>query len=134
MDRDPSESPTEPASTSAGAPPAPRSSDRSRTPPLPQLVTELRDMVVAYLKQQTLVPLKALGRYVGFGLLGSLLLGFGVVFLGLSGLRALQTETGETFTGDWSWVPYVIMVVVLVLGGALVWLLRTATRAEKEAR
>ena len=57
-----------------------------------------------------------------------------VVFLGLSGLRALQTETGSTFTDDWSWVPYVIMVVVLVLGGALVWLLRTAAHAEKEVR
>ena len=35
----------------------------------------------------------------------SLLLGLGVVLLGVGGLRALQTETGETFTGDWSWAP-----------------------------
>jgi hypothetical protein len=146
MDRDPSESPTEPASSGSGAPAPPspptpppaaraaRASDRSRTPPLPQLFTELRELVISYVKQQTLVPLKQLGRYVGFGLLGSLLFGFGVVFLALSGLRALQTETGSTFTDDWSWVPYVIMVFVLVLGGALVWLLRTAARAEKEAQ
>ena len=65
---------------------------------------------------------------MGFGLLGSLLFGFGVVFLALSGLRALQTETGTTFTGDWSWVPYLIMIFVLALGGALVWLLRTASK------
>jgi hypothetical protein len=121
MDPDPSASPTEPASN-------------RRPPPLPQLFTELRDLVVTYVRQRTLVPLKQLGRYVGFGLLGSLLLGFGVVFLALSGLRALQTETNGTFSGDWSWVPYLIMVVALMLGGALVWLLRTATRAEKEAR
>ena len=106
-------------------------SSRSRTPPLPQLVMELRDLVITYVKQQTLVPLQQLGRYVGFGLLGSLLLGFGVVFLGLSGLRALQTETGSTFTGDWSWVPYVIMVLALAIGAVLVWLLRSATRAQK---
>lgn len=139
MDPDQSASPTEPASTATPAlPPAPASGSGSggnrRPPPLPQLVTELRDLVVTYVKQQTLVPLKQLGRYVGFGLLGSFLLGIGVMFLGLSGLRALQTETNGTFSDDWSWVPYVIMVVALIFGGALVWLLRTASRAEKEAR
>jgi hypothetical protein len=121
--------PTSPAANppTPGPPPAPK-----RTPPLPQLVTELRDLVVSYVKQQTLVPLQSLGRYIGFGVLGSLLLGFGVLFLGMSGLRALQTETGDTFSGDWSWVPYLIMFVALLLLGALVWVARTARRAEKE--
>ena len=145
MDSDPGASPPEPPTeppamptpampTPAPPAPAPHAGDRRHTPPLPQLITELRELVVTYVKQQTLVPLKQLRRYVGFGLLGSLLFGFGIVFLGLSGLRALQTETGSTFTGDWSWVPYVIMIFVLALGGALVWLLRTAASAEKEAR
>jgi hypothetical protein len=130
--------PTPPGRTppvSSTAPPSPTTaapSSRKRPPPLPQLVTELRDLVVTYLKQQTIVPLQQLGRYVGFGILGSLLLGFGVLFLAMSGLRALQTETGDTFSGDWSWVPYLIMFVVLLLGAALVWLARTARRAEKE--
>jgi hypothetical protein len=118
---------TTPPSSSTAA-----SSARRRPPPLPQLVTELRDLVVTYLRQQTILPLQQLGRYVGFGILGSLLLGFGVLFLAMSGLRALQTETGDTFSGDWSWVPYLIMFVVLLLGAALVWLARTARRAEKE--
>jgi hypothetical protein len=123
-------SPT-PGPAPAGTAPGARG---SRTPPLPQLVTELRDLVVTYVKQQTIVPLQQLGRYIGFGLLGSLLLGFGVVFLGMSGLRALQTETGSTFTGDWSWVPYLIMVVTLILGAGLVWGLRGAARAERRAQ
>jgi hypothetical protein len=114
-------------------PPAP-STVGGRTPPLPQLVVELRDLVITYVKQQTLVPLQQLGRYIGFGLAGSLLLGFGVLFLALSGLRALQTETGDTFTGDWSWVPYVIVMVALLLGGALAWAARGARRARREAR
>jgi hypothetical protein len=118
--------PTPPGST----PPA--SSAAKRTPPLPQLVTELRELVVTYFKQQTLIPLQQLGRYVAFGILGSLLLGFGVLFLAVAGLRALQEETGDTFSGDWSWVPYLIMFVVLLFGAALVWLARTARRAEKE--
>jgi hypothetical protein len=104
----------------------------TRTPPLPQLVTELRDLCVRYVREQTVVPLQKLGRYVGFGVLGSLMLGFGVVFLGMAGLRALQDETGDTFSGEWSWVPYLIMFVALLLGAALVWVARTARRAEKE--
>jgi hypothetical protein len=127
MDPDPSVT-TPAAAASSGA------ARGSRTPPLPQLVTELRDLVVTYVRQQTVIPLKQLGRYVAFGIGGSLLLGFGVVFLAMSGLRALQTETDGTFDGDWSWVPYVIMVFLLAVGGALVWLLRTARKAERESR
>jgi hypothetical protein len=119
---------TAPPSSSAEA----ASSTRKRPPPLPQLVTELRDLCVRYVREQTVVPLQKLGRYVGFGVLGSLMLGFGVVFLGMAGLRALQDETGDTFSGDWSWVPYLIMFVALLLGAALVWVARTARRAEKE--
>ncbi len=124
--------PTQPVPTgpTSSASPPPTASHRS--PPLPQLVIELRDLVVTYLKQQTLVPLQKLGRYIGFGVLGSLLMGFGVLFLGVSLLRLLQEHTGDTFTGDWSWVPYLITFVALLLGGALVWLARTARRTEKE--
>jgi hypothetical protein len=120
-----------PPTGAASATSAPASQGK-RPPPLPQLVTELRDLVVRYFREQTLVPLQKLGRYIGFGVLGSLLLGFGVVFLGLSGLRALQDETGDTFAGDWSWVPYLIMFVALLFGAGLVWIARTARRAEKE--
>jgi hypothetical protein len=43
----------------------------------------------------------------------------GVGLLMLSALRFFQTETGSTFQGHLSWVPYVIMLVVaLVLAGA----------------
>ena len=123
-----------PPAASSPAPAAVTPPSDHRSPPLPQLVTELRDLVVSYFKQQTVVPLQRLGRYIGFGLAGSLLLGFGVVFLAMSALRALQEETGDTFTGDWSWVPYVIVIVALALGGTLVWLARGARRLKKEAR
>ena len=89
-------------------------------------------MVVTYFRQQTLVPMQKLGRYIGFGVLGSLLLGFGVLFLAMSGLRAIQDETGDTFSGDWSWVPYVIMFAVLLFGAVLVWLARMARGDEEE--
>src|SRR5258708_5952700 len=102
--------------------------------PLPQLVLELRDLVVAYVKQETLVPLRQLGRYVIFGVLGSLLLGLGVVLLGIGGLRALQTETGSTFGGDWSWAPYLIVFAALLVGGAVTWKTRNAGLRRAERR
>ena len=102
-----------------------------RAVPLPQLFLELRELVVTYVKEQTLVPLKALGRYLGYGVLGSVLLGGGVVLLAMAGLRALQTETGDTFTGDWSWAPYLMVIAALTLGATMVWLVGTSRRAER---
>ena len=102
--------------------------------PLPQLVLELRDLIVAYAKQETVVPLKQLGRYIGFGIVGSFLLGLGVVLLGVGGLRALQTETGSTFAGDWSWAPYGIVFLALGFGGAVTWKVRNSRRDRKARR
>jgi hypothetical protein len=75
---------------------------------VPALLTELWDLVRAYVKQETVEPVKGLGRVVGWGLAGSLFLAIGLVLLALAGLRALQTETGDTFAGNWSWAPYLI--------------------------
>jgi hypothetical protein len=104
----------------------------SASAPLPQLVVELKEMVVDYVMQETVVPLRNLGRYISFGIVGSFLLGLGVALLGVGLLRALQTETGSTFTGDWSWAPYGIVVVVMLLGGALTWKTRAGWRNRKE--
>jgi hypothetical protein len=105
-----------------------------QTAPLPQVVRELWELIVAYFKQETVIPLKQLGRYVAFGLLGALLLGFGVLLLAMSGLRALQEETGTTFTGNWSWAPYGILFVALLLGGAVTWKARGVRRDRRDRR
>jgi hypothetical protein len=110
----------------------PEAASSRRNPPLPQLVSELWELAVTYVRQQTWVPIRDLGRYVAFGVAGSLLLGVGVILLAVGGLRALQTETGDTFHGDWSFAPYLLVVVALLLGGALTWTARGARR--KEAR
>jgi hypothetical protein len=80
---------------------------------LPALAAELWDLVRAYAKQETVEPMKGLGRYAAWGLAGSVVLSVGLVLLLLGGLRALQTQTGTTFTGNWSWAPY-----LLTLAGA----------------
>jgi hypothetical protein len=67
-------------------------------------------LVVDYAKQETVEPLKGLQRWIGAGAGGSLLIATGVSLVLLAALRALQTETGTTFTGNWSWVPYLIVL------------------------
>ncbi len=76
------------------------------------------DLVVAYAKQETIEPLKGLGRWISAGAGGSMLIATGISLVLLAALRALQTETGSTFTGNWSWVPYLIVLVgaVAVIG------------------
>ncbi len=79
---------------------------------LPNLATELLDLVRACAKQETIEPIKGLGRFVAFGVAGSLLLGTGSVLLALAVLRAVQTETGSVFDGNWSFAPYLLTLVV----------------------
>ncbi len=78
---------------------------------LPTMAGELWELVVAYAKQQTVDPLGRLGRFLRFGVPGALLTGVGLVLLATAGLRALQTETGDTFDGRRSWMPYLILLI-----------------------
>ena len=92
-----------------------RAGDKS----LPTLASELWQLVLSYLKQETVDPLKGLLRFVGFGIAGSMLLSLGLLMWAIAGLRALQTETGSHLTGHLSWLPYLITL----FGCALVALL-----------
>ena len=99
--------------------------DRGESKSVPALVGELWEMALAYLKQETVEPAKGLGRFVVFGVTGSVVLGIGLVLLLLGGLRALQDETGTAFTGNLTWAPYAItaggsLVLVAVAGWAAV--------------
>lgn len=80
------------------------------------------DLVKAYAKQETLEPLKGAGRWLAFGIAGSVVLVIGGVTLTLAMLRGLQEETGTAFTGNLSWLPYTftLLAVVLVIS-VLVW-------------
>jgi hypothetical protein len=79
---------------------------------IPEVATELWGLTKDYARQETVEPLKGVGRYLGYGAIGALLVGIGVLLLMLSGLRALQTETGDALDGTLSWVPYLIVLVV----------------------
>ncbi|MEP6623005.1 MAG: hypothetical protein ABJC79_01055 [Acidimicrobiia bacterium] len=99
-----------------------------RPAPIPQAVTELWELVVAYFKQETTEPLKGLARVIGFGVLGSLLLGTGVVFVALGLLRLLQHEAPNTFDGNLTIIPYLIVIVALIVTAGLVFKLDTRTK------
>jgi len=93
-----------------------RVGDRTRTAGQDAL-----SLVVEYAKQETLEPLKGLGRFVVFGVAGSVLGAVGLVVAAVGLLRLLQGETGTTFAGNWSWAPYLLCaVVVLVATGAAI--------------
>lgn len=80
---------------------------------------ELVELVVDYAKQETLGPLRGLGRFVLFGVVGSVFVAVGVGVLLLAGLRALQGQTGTTFAGNLSWLPYLITAAAALLVAAL---------------
>lgn len=77
----------------------------------PKVASELWTLTIDYAKQEIRDPVKGLGTYLLWGSISMLLIGLGAVLLAIGGLRALQTETGSTFTGSLTWVPYLIVLV-----------------------
>jgi hypothetical protein len=88
---------------------------------LPGQVQDLWQLVLGYAKQETLDPVRGLGRFLGYGIGAALSGSLGMVLLLLGGLRLLQTETGSAFGGRKSFIPYLLVLVVggAVAGGAL---------------
>lgn len=98
-----------------------------------QTIRELKELVIAYAKQETLDPLKGLGRYVAYGVGGALLIGTGVMFLAIGALRALEGDRrGPHFTGNWSWAPYAIVIVGALALAGLSWFVGTSRNKKRK--
>lgn len=85
-------------------------------------LAEAINLVKEYARQETLGPLRGAGRWIAFGAIGSVLLGFGSALIVLGLLRVLQNDTGDAFDGRWmSLLPYLVALVVagLVIGLAV---------------
>ncbi|MGB3411319.1 MAG: hypothetical protein WBA45_08970 [Microthrixaceae bacterium] len=97
-------------------------------------VAELKDLVVGYAKQETVDPLRTLGRYLGFGVAGSLAIGTGLSMLLLALLRGLQkidifNDPREFEGGTFSWAPYLITGAVgIVVVTLFLWRLISMSR------
>lgn len=77
-------------------------------------------MLVDYAKQETVEPLKRLGRYLGLGVAGSIFMFLGALFIGLGALRLAQTFfEGSSFL---STLPYLISLIVLGIAMAVIYL------------
>lgn len=104
----------------AGAEPVKKRGDKS----VASVVSELWSLTIDYAKQEIKDPLTGLVAYVAWGIATMVLVGLGSILLAIGALRALQTQTGSTFTGSLSWAPYGIVlagaVVVLASVGALI--------------
>ncbi len=75
-------------------------------------VDEVKELVVRYLKEETIQPLKDVARFAAFGALGSVFVGFGAVMLLTGLLRFLQQF--RVLDGSLSWLPYLIVAVVAI--------------------
>ena len=82
---------------------------------------ELVDLVIAYAKQETLEPLKGLGKNALKGLGGAFLLGMGGLFVSIGALRAMQTETDWFEEHNATYLPYFLTIMVLLVLSAIGW-------------
>jgi hypothetical protein len=88
---------------------------------------ELRDLFVRYVKEETIKPLKDLGRFLLWGTIGSVFVGFGAVLLLLGSLRYLQWQF-PVLDGSLSWLPYVIVsALALVVIALTAWRIVSGT-------
>jgi hypothetical protein len=93
-------------------------------------VTELAGLIKAYALQETVAPLKTIGRNLAFGAAAALMLGTASVLSLVALLRALQTETGSLFAGEWNWAPYGLTGIagLVFLGAAGAFMLKKKTK------
>jgi hypothetical protein len=88
---------------------------------------ELRDLAIRYVKEETIKPLKDLGRFVLWGTIGSVFVAFGAVLLLLGSLRYLQWQF-PVLDGSLSWLPYVMVAALaVVVMGLTAWRIVSGT-------
>jgi len=88
---------------------------------------ELRTIAIRYLKEETIKPIKDLGRFIVWGSLGSIFVGFGSVLLLFASLRYLQWQF-PVLDGSLSWLPYLIVAVLaLAIIGLTAWRIASGT-------
>ena len=68
-----------------------------------------------YVRQETVEPLRSLGRYLLFGIAGSLMVSIGCVLVAIGVLRGFQVWA--VLDGWWSWVPYLVAALLLGIVG-----------------
>ena len=78
-------------------------------------IGDVIDTIKAYAQQQTIGPLKNVGRWLAYGAAASFTLAIGLIVLLLGVLRLIQAEWDRAATGSLSWLAYVITLIVTVI-------------------
>ncbi len=94
-------------------------------------VEELRKTLFGYLQQEISRSVKSLLSWAALGLLGSIFIAAGFVFITIGSIRLLQAETGSIFEGSFSWAPYFIAIAGLILLSSLSFMLLREKKREK---
>jgi len=101
---------------------------------VPTTIGGVIELVKAYAKQETLGPLKGIGRWLLMGVIGAVLIGLGVAIIILGILRLLQAEWTRSATGSLSWLAYLIVLVITVALAALAITRINRDRLNKESK
>ena len=109
------------------ATPQPAKADEKSTG---EVVSDLVQLLKDYARQETVDPLRNLGRYIGFGTAAALCLGVAGTLLTIGVLRAVQIETRDLLDGNWSWAPY---IAALVVSGLMTVMSLKAIRRNRES-
>ncbi len=87
---------------------------------LPQLISEFFDLAKEYLRDNTLVPAKKLGRLFGFSLAASLMFILAALFLAVVGLRLILEAMPDG--AIWSGLGYIAAALgVVLITGLIMW-------------
>jgi hypothetical protein len=70
-------------------------------------VRDFANLVAAYAKQETVDPIRALGRFFIWGMISAVLVSVGAILVDLAIVRALQTELHTHLKGSLTWLPYI---------------------------
>ena len=74
-------------------------------------IEDIKDLAVRYIKEETVKPIKDLGRYMLYGAIGSIFVGTGTTMILFGLLRFLQKQF-TVLNGSLSWIPYLIVAAV----------------------
>lgn len=80
-----------------------------------QQLGDLVKLTKSYAIQETIDPLKGLGKFILYGLAAATIGGIAVIMILLGVLRFFQTETDVHLADHLSWVPYLVTLVVAAI-------------------
>jgi hypothetical protein len=100
-------------------------------------VKDLASMAISYAKQETIAPLKGLGRYAAAGFASAFCFAAGLFMIALGALRGIQAWSGADdakqegrFSGHLTWIPYVLAILIcLALLGLIGYAAKRATKS-----